>query len=153
MNFGHREGSRIVSSLDFGSERIRWTSVIEKVVGLHHPWTLSPKEIQRILSLCTMVCRLLLMMMMMFLIKRSDVADDDDVLWSKDQKLPMMMTFSDWNIRVWWWCCCWSKGSKCWRCCWSKGQSIEDVAEVVADWKVKILKMLLIERSKNWRCC
>ena len=41
---------------------------------------------------------------------------------------------------LWWWCCCWSKG-----------QSAEDV---VTDWKVKVLKMLLlIERSKCWRCC
>ena len=64
-------------------------------------------------------------LMMMFLIKIS-VCDDDDV--------------SDWNIRVWWWRCC----------CWSKGQSVEDV---VADWKVKVLKLLLIERSKCWICC
>ena len=39
-DFGHRECGRIVSSLNFGSERIWWTSVIEKVVGLYHPWTL-----------------------------------------------------------------------------------------------------------------
>ena len=26
------------------------TSVVENVVGLHHPWTLSPKEIRRLLS-------------------------------------------------------------------------------------------------------
>ena len=55
------------------------------------------------------------------------------------------------------WRCCWSK---CWRCCcWSKDQSAEDVADknaedIVADRKVKVLKMLLlIERSKCWRCC
>ena len=42
--------------------------------------------------------------------------------------------------------------SKWWRWCfWSKGQSTEDD---VADRKVKVLKMmLLIERSKCWRCC
>ena len=51
--------------------------------------------------------------------------------------------------------------SKCWRCCWSKGPSAEDV---VANWKikmlkmllliepVKVLKMLLIKRSKCWIC-
>ena len=43
--------------------------------------------------------------------------------------------------------------SKCWRCCCSKGQSAEDVAEDVAegvaDQKVKVLKMLLIKRSKD----
>ena len=54
------------------------------------------------------------------------------------------------------WRCCWSK---CWRCsCWSKDQSAEDVADqnaedIVADRKVKTLKMLLIESSKCWRCC
>ena len=74
--------------------------------------------------------------------------------------------------------------SKCWRCCWLKGQNAEDVVadrtsqsaeyvadrkgpsaeDVVANWKikmlkmllliepVKVLKMLLIERSKCWRC-
>ena len=52
------------------------TSVVENVVGLHHPWTLSPKEIQRLLCLCTVDCRLLLMMMM-FLIERSEFDDDD----------------------------------------------------------------------------
>ena len=40
-----------------------------------------------------------------------------------------------------------------WRCCCSKGQSAEDVAndvaEGVADQKVKVLKMLLIKRSKD----
>ena len=49
---------------------------------------------------------------------------------------------SDRKIRVLWW----------WWCCWSKGQNTEDVA----DWKIKVLKMLmklfLIERSKYWRC-
>ena len=60
---------------------------------------------------------------------------------------------SDRKIRVWWWCCCWSKKVQTTedvvkRCYWSKGQSVEDVAEVVVDRKVKILKMLLIERSK-----
>ena len=39
MNFGHQEGGNIVSSLDFGSKWIRWTSVIEKVVGLYHLWS------------------------------------------------------------------------------------------------------------------
>ena len=87
VNFGHRECGRIVSSMKFGSEWIRWTSVIEKVVGLHHPWTLIPKEIQRLLCLCIVVCRLL-MMMMMLLIERSE-CDDDDIL---------MLIF--W----WWWC-------------------------------------------------
>ena len=29
------------------------TLVVENVVVFHHPWTLSPKEIQRILCLCT----------------------------------------------------------------------------------------------------
>ena len=62
---------------------------------------------------------------------------DDDVTHVADRK-----------IRIWWW----------W-CCWSKGQSAEDV---VVDRKVKVLKllllierskMLLIERSKCWRCC
>ena len=52
-------------------------SVAENVVGLHHIWTLSPKEIQRLLCLCTVDCRLLLMMMV-FLIERSE-CDDDDV--------------------------------------------------------------------------
>ena len=28
------------------------TSVVENVVGLHHPWTLSPKVIQRLSSSC-----------------------------------------------------------------------------------------------------
>ena len=46
-----------------------------------------------------------------------------------------------------WICCCWSNQSKSWRCCWSKGPSAEDVA---ANWKIKMLKMLLI---KDWRCC
>ena len=47
------------------------------------------------------------------------------------------------------WRYCWSK---CWRYWWwSKGQSAKDV---VADRKVKVLKMLLlVERSKCWRCC
>ena len=58
-------------------------------------------------------------MMMMFLNERSEY-DEDDV--------------SDQKIRVWWW-----------RCCWSKGQSAEDVA----DQKVKVLKMLMIKRSKD----
>ena len=53
------------------------TSVVENVVGLHHPWNLSPKVIQRLFfCLCTMDCRLLLLMM--FLIERSK-CDDDDV--------------------------------------------------------------------------
>ena len=67
----------------------------------------------------------------------------------------MMILFESWSmmmvlitmllIRIWW-------------CCWSKDQSAEDVADknaedIVADRKVKTLKMLLIERSKCWRCC
>ena len=28
------------------------TSIVENVVGLHHPWNLSPKVIQRVLSSC-----------------------------------------------------------------------------------------------------
>ena len=40
------------------------TSVVENVVGLHHPWNLSPKVIQRLLSSC---CGLQV------------VVDDDDV--------------------------------------------------------------------------
>ena len=52
------------------------TSVVENVVGLHHPWTLSPKVIQILLFLCIVDCRLLLMMMM-FLIERSEYDDDD----------------------------------------------------------------------------
>ena len=78
---------------------------------------------------------------------------------------------TDWQIRICWRYCCWSNSqsaedvadwkvnmlkilllidqSKCWRCCWLKGQSAEDVAEGVADQKVKVLKMLLIKRSKN----
>ena len=40
--------------------------------------------------------------------------------------------------------------SKCSRYCWSKGQSAKDVAGQ----KIKVLKkLLLIERSKCWRCC
>ena len=57
------------------------TSVVENVVGLHHPWTLSPKEIQILLRLCTVAYRLL--MMMMFSDHKyddDDVADDYDVL-------------------------------------------------------------------------
>ena len=34
-----RECGKIVSSLNFDSKRIQWTSVIKKVVGLYHPWT------------------------------------------------------------------------------------------------------------------
>ena len=54
------------------------------------------------------------------------------------------------------WRCCWSKFLRF--CCWSKDQSAKDVADqnaedIVADRKVKMLKMLLIERSKCWRCC
>ena len=45
------------------------TSVVENVVGLHHPWTLSPKAIRRLSS---SYCGLQV------------VADDDDVL---DQKI------------------------------------------------------------------
>ena len=52
------------------------TSVVENVVGLYHPWTLSPKVIQILLCPCTLDCRLLLMMMM-FLIERSKCYDDD----------------------------------------------------------------------------
>ena len=52
------------------------TSVAENVVGLHHPWTLSPKVIQILLFLCIVDCRLLLLMMM-FLIERSEYDDDD----------------------------------------------------------------------------
>ena len=51
------------------------TSVVENVVGLYHPWTLSPKVIQRLLCLCTMDCKLLLLMMM-FLIEISECDDD-----------------------------------------------------------------------------
>ena len=40
------------------------TSVVENVVGLHHPWNLCPKEIERLLCICTVAYRLLLMMMM-----------------------------------------------------------------------------------------
>ena len=82
----------------------------------------------------------------------------------------MMIMFKSWSmmmvlitmllIRMWWWW--WSKGQSVEdvaadrkvkvlkMCCWSKDQSAEDVA----DQKVKVLKMLLlIERSKCWRCC
>ena len=73
--------------------------------------------------------------MMMFFIERQECDDDYDR-----------------QIRIWWW----------WCCCWSKGQSVD---HDIADRKVKVLKMLLIERSKMlkmlllieqskcWRCC
>ena len=44
------------------------TSVVENVEGLHHPWTLSPKVIQILLSLYYGL---------------QVVADDDDVLYRK----------------------------------------------------------------------
>ena len=47
------------------------TSVVENVVGLHHPWTLSPKEIRRLFS---SYCGLQV------------VVDDDDV---PDRKIRM----------------------------------------------------------------
>ena len=70
-----------------------------------------------------------------------------------------------------WRCCCWSNQSKCWRCCWSKvqnaedvvadrtSQSAEDVADqkgpsaeyVAADWKIKMLKILLMMKTEDWR--
>ena len=51
------------------------TLVVDNVVGLYHPWTLSPKMIQILLCLCTVDFRLLLMMMM-FLIEISEYVDD-----------------------------------------------------------------------------
>ena len=66
------------------------TSVVENVVGLHHPWILSPKEIQILLCLCTVVCRLLLMMMM-FLIERSKCDDDDVAIDRKIKVLKMLL--------------------------------------------------------------
>ena len=62
------------------------TSVVENVIGLHHPCTLSPKEIQRLLCLCTVgYC----WWWWCFLIERLECDDDDDV--------------SDRKIRMWWW--------------------------------------------------
>ena len=70
------------------------TSVLEKMVGLYHPWTVSPKEIQRLLCLYTVICRLLLMMMR-FLIEISECDDDDvvedDVADRKVKVLKMML--------------------------------------------------------------
>ena len=64
---------------------------------------------------------------------------------------------TDQKIRIWWWWCCsrikvwlWCWSRCYWSGCWSKEQNAE---EVVADRKIKVLKMLLIERSKCWRCC
>ena len=84
------------------------------------------------------------------LIKRSK--HDDDVLIERSE-----YDDDDVLIRIsWWWCCsrievwlwCWSW---CYRSgCWLKEQNAE---EVVADRKIKVLKMLLIERLKCWRCC
>ena len=65
------------------------TSVLENVVGLHHPWTVSPKEIQRLLCLFTVICRLLLLMMR-FLIEISE-CDDDDVPDRKVKVLKMLL--------------------------------------------------------------
>ena len=99
--------------------------------------------------------------------------------WSMMMVLITMLLIRIWwwwccsRIEVWWWCwsrCYWSEydRTKCRRSWyWSKDQSTEDVADlnaedVVADWKIKVLKMLLIkmlkillliERSKCWRCC
>ena len=54
-------------------------SVVENVVGLYHPWNLSPKVIQRLFVLS---CGLQVVADDDddVLIERSDVADDDDVL-------------------------------------------------------------------------
>ena len=81
--------------------------------------------------------------------------------WSKGQSAnDDVADVADRKIRIWWWCCSNTeevvddqKGQSTKdvveRCCWLKGQSAEDVA----DRKVKVLKMLLIQRSKRWRCC
>ena len=66
----------IILELRFRTDLV--TSVVDNVIGLHHPWILSPKEIQILQSLyCGL---LLLLMMMMFLIERLDVATNDDFL-------------------------------------------------------------------------
>ena len=53
------------------------TSVVENVVGLYHLWTLSPKVIRKIFSLC---CGLQVVANDDILIKRSDYDDDDVVV-------------------------------------------------------------------------
>ena len=124
------------------------TSVHENVVGLHHPWTLSPKVIW---ILSSSYCGLQV------------VDDDDDVpdrnirmwwwwcCWSKEQSM-MMMTIADRKIRVWWWWCCWLKVQSMmiimmmiksldyddddadrkfrWWCCWLKWSSNKSVAAI-----------------------
>ena len=73
--------------------------------------------------------------------------------WSKDQS--MIMTHydydvSDQKIRVWWWCF-WSKDQNVMMILIDKSEYDDD--DVVADQKDKVLKkMLLIKRSKCWRC-
>ena len=85
-------------------------------------------------------------MMMMIMIDRSEY-DDDDVATDREVKVLKMLLLIE-RSRCWR-CCCWSKSQNA-RCCWSKGQNAQDV---VADRKIKVLKMFLIERSKWWRCC
>ena len=71
---------------------------------------------------------------MMMLFKRSEY--DDDVVVR--------------NIRVWWCCCCSKNQSMMMMLLFERSEYYDDVA----DRKVKVLKMmLLIERSKCWRCC
>ena len=74
---------------------------------------------------------------MMIMIDRSEY-DDDDVAADRKGKVLMMILLIE--------------RSKYWRCCcWSKGQNAEDVvvdrksqnAKDVAEWKFKMLKMLL----------
>ena len=55
------------------------TSVVKNVVGLHHPWTLSPKVIQRLSSSC---CGLQVVADDDVLIERSKY-DDNDVVVQK----------------------------------------------------------------------
>ena len=96
----------------------------------------------------------------MFLIERSEYDDD-----ASDWKIEYVDDVSDWKIRVWWWCFYVDDVSDrrirvWWRCFWLKDQNVmmimidrSEYDDVAADWKVKVLNMLLIERSKCWRCC
>ena len=71
--------------------------------------------------------------MMMYLIERLEY-DDDVVADQRRVKLLKMLSKDDEDVAE-------DVADR-------KGQSTEDVAEVFANRKVKILKMLLIERSK-----